>query len=349
MNSKILKSILVIIGLMVFSCDEPETTVTDFVHADGSVTRRVEMKNKKKDFDPLKLRVPVDSTWNFKDTVVIAVKDGKSDTTWIRTAEKRFSNVEEINKEYSSDIGCNKASKRNVRFSRKFKWFNTEFRFSENLEKCLKYGYPIENYLSREDLDFFYLPIGILGEKLSGPDSTKFKAVNDTIDKKAETWLWSSFVSEWIEEFSMLTDGRAGEDISRENLKKMEGEVVDMIKSKSPDSDSVVIIRYLGEENYKKFKKEIDSTSSMITKRVEGWSSFKEYSLRVVMPGKVISTNGYIDKNGELLWPVKSDFFLCAQYEMWAVSKISNKWAWIVSGIFLLFVLSGLIFRIVKK
>jgi hypothetical protein len=349
MNSKILKSVLVMIVLMIFSCDEPETIVTEIIRTDGSVYRKVEMKNKKKDFDPAKLRVPVDSTWSFKDTVVIALKDGKSDTTWIRTAEKNFSNVDEINKEYSSDRGCNKASKRNVSFNRKFKWFNTEFRFSENLEKCLKYGYPIKNYLNKEQLDFFYLPTGISEEKLSGPDSTKFKASNDTIEKKAETWLWSSLISEWIEEFSLLTAGRTGEEISRENLKKMEEKAVEMIKSKSPESDSAVIKEFLGKANYEKFKKDIDRTTSMITKRVEGWSSFKEYSLRLAMPGKVISTNGYIDKNGELLWPVKSDYFLSERYEMWAVSKISNTWAWIVSGIFLLFVVSGLVFRIIKK
>jgi hypothetical protein len=34
---------------------------------------------------------------------------------------------------------------------------------------------------------------------------------------------------------------------------------------------------------------------------------------------------------------------------MWAESKEPNKWAWIVSGIFLLFVLAGIIFKSIKK
>ena len=34
---------------------------------------------------------------------------------------------------------------------------------------------------------------------------------------------------------------------------------------------------------------------------------------------------------------------------MWAESKETNKWAWIVTGIFLLFVFAGIIFRTIKK
>jgi hypothetical protein len=36
-------------------------------------------------------------------------------------------------------------------------------------------------------------------------------------------------------------------------------------------------------------------------------------------------------------------------YEMWAESKTPNTWAWIVSGFFLAFVLTGVIVRIIKK
>ncbi len=42
------------------------------------------------------------------------------------------------------------------------------------------------------------------------------------------------------------------------------------------------------------------------------------------MPGKLIGTNGFIDSSQVLLWPVKSDYFITEQYEMWAESKIPN-------------------------
>jgi len=92
---------------------------------------------------------------------------------------------------------------------------------------------------------------------------------------------------------------------------------------------------------------EADSALSIVERTV--FVSFKEYSVRIVMPGKVIGTNGCIDKTETLLWSVKSDYFLTEPYEMWAESKVTNTWAWIVTGVFILFVIIGLIIRLFRK
>lgn len=271
MNKKSLKLILFIFILGVISCDEPETVVTDIVHSDGSVLRKIEMRNKKNVFKPSSLRVPVDSTWIIMDTIEITKKGEKVDTVWIKRAEKEFRNVAEINREYSSDSGSNKTAKRKVLFSRKFKWFNTELRFSENVDRALLYGYPLAEYLNKEELDFYFLPVSISTEKLSGQDSTIYKVLNDTIEKKTKKWLWSCFVSEWIEEFSKLTNGLTSEDLSKASLKKHEKDVIKMIKQDSSKSDSLVIIKLMGEENYMRFKKEIDSSTAIVNRRLSDW------------------------------------------------------------------------------
>ena len=45
--------------MMVMSCDEPETVVTNFVHPDGSVTRKIEMRSIKNNFK-CRSQVPFD-------------------------------------------------------------------------------------------------------------------------------------------------------------------------------------------------------------------------------------------------------------------------------------------------
>jgi len=95
MKSKTIKSVIITVLLIVFSCDEPETTVTNIVYPNGSITRKIEMKNHKNNFKISDLQVPFDSTWVVKDTIEIGEK---KDTTFIKTAEKQFKNVEEINK-----------------------------------------------------------------------------------------------------------------------------------------------------------------------------------------------------------------------------------------------------------
>ena len=79
------------------SCNEPETVVTNIVHADGTVTRRIEMKNFENKFEVSDLQVPFDSTWTITDSLEIS-REG--DTIWVKRAEKLFSGVDEINLSY---------------------------------------------------------------------------------------------------------------------------------------------------------------------------------------------------------------------------------------------------------
>lgn len=349
MKRRVLKSVLLMVLLIVFSCDEPETIVTNIVHPDGSVTRRIEMRNKKNNFKPSDLQVPFDSTWIVKDTIVIGEK---KDTTWIKTAEKLFKNVEDINKSYLTDKGANKDISRKAKFVKKFKWFNTEFRFSELIDRKMSNGYPIKDFLNQEELTYFYSPESIKRNKQNGPDSLKYRAFEDTISRKVDSCFTKSLVSEWISEFSRLTQGKAGNDLTKESLKAREDDFVKLLKIYDNKFDSlwakgIILKEMIGEKNATTYKTEADTAIAIVTRYVI--VNFKDYSVRIVMPGKVIGTNGFIDKTEVLLWPVKSDYFMTEPYEMWAESKVINTWAWVVTGAFILFVITGLIIRLFGK
>jgi len=349
MKNRKLKLIIALALIMAASCDEPETVVTNIVHTDGSVTRRIEMKNTENKFKVSELKVPFDSTWIIRDSLEISEK---GDTTWVKRAEKLFARVEDINKEYAADSGANKNIVRHAEFRKKFKWFNTEYNFSEIIDKKMKYGYPVADFLNTEDLQWFYSPNNLKEEKKNGPDSLKFKVFNDTVDKKLERWYLKNIISEWIGEFTVLTKGKADNDMAKESLKRREDEFVKIVGKNIEHFDSLwsngtLLREFIGEANAIKFKTEADSAANIATKRF--WDSFKSYTVRTVMPGKLTGTNGYIDSAGILLWPVDSDYFLTEQYKMHAESKIPNKWAWIVSGLFLLFVFTGIILKKKKK
>jgi hypothetical protein len=349
MKSKTIKSVLIVLLLIVFSCDEPETIVTNVVHKNGSVTRKIEMRHHKAEFKLSDLQVPFDSTWSVKDSIITGEK---KDTTWIKTAEKLFRNVDEINNSYLSDKGANKDISRSARFIKKFKWFNTDYLFSELIDRKMSNGYPIKDFLNKEELTYFYSPDGIKRDKQNGPDSLKFRAFEDTISRKIDLWTGKSFASEWIFEFSSLIEGKAGNDLSRENLKANEDKYIKLLEIYGNKFDSlweagIILKDMIGEQNALRFRTEADSAIAFLERTVN--VSFKEYSVRIDMPGKVVATNGFIDTTEILAWPVKSDFFMTEPYEMWAVSKVINTWAWIGTGVFMLFVIAGLVFRIIRK
>ena len=333
------KMSMLLIMITAFSCDEPVTVVTNIVHSDGSVTRKIEMRNIKNNFEKSGLQVPFDSSWIIRDTCEIGLK---GDTIWIKRAEKVFRNVGEINATYQNDSSSNGKFPRHASFSRKFRWFNTLYRFSETLEKRVSCGYSIRNFLNEKELYYFYSPDDLKYSKLHGPDSLEYKILADTIDEKNMDWTLKNFAAAWIEEFSKLTAGIAGPDLSAELNGAIEDRFIEAINEEqdahgwSPDLSKKI----LGDENGVKFKKEADSAISVAANRIV--IDYKNYSVRIVMPGKLIRTNGYIDSTRNLIWPVNADLFFSENYEMWAESKTINVWAWIVSGVFLVFVATGI-------
>ncbi len=349
MNKKSVKLVVSFILLFIVSCNDPETTVTDNVHPDGSVTRKIEMKSKEQDkqkrFKLSDIQVPVDNSWNLRDSCEI---DDKGDTTWVRRGEKLFKSVNEINTAYSTDSGSNKAFARHAGFKRSFKWFNTEYRFSEKLDKRLSFGYPVKDFLNNDELRYFYSPETVQNNFLAGTDSLKYKALRDSVKFKTDKWTANNMVSEWIGEFSKLTANNADSDMSLKSLKSREDELAQLILKADKGLDSlwtngILLREFIGETNAQKYKTEADTALSVITNRI--FADFKNYSVKIVMPGKLIGSNGFIDSTKKMTWPVISDYFLTEPYEMWAESKTTNIWAWVVSGIFLLFVLSGVVIK----
>jgi len=349
MKNKSIKLVASLILMFVVSCDDPVTVVTNYVHPDGSVTRKIEVTSKKKSFKNSNLQVPFDSTWTITDSWAIA---SNGDTSWIRKAVKLFKNIDEINLSYKRDSGANREISRQTAFRKRFKWFNTEYRFSEMIDKTMSYGYPIENFLSKDELVFLHSPDSIIINKQLGSDSLKYKAFSDTISRKTDKWMGKSMVSEWIGEFSKLTAGKTGNELNIKSLKAREDEFGKIIEKNDKKLDSlwkngILLKELIGEANALKYKIEADSAASLVSSKI--LLDFKEYSVRIVMPGKLIGTNGFIDSSHALLWPVKSEYFLTEPYEMWAESRIPNLWAWIVSGVFLIFVLTGVLIKVIKK
>lgn len=371
--------------VLFFSCDY-ETHVINTVHEDGSVTRKVIVKNdNEREFEPKNFRVPIDSTWTIEYTDEL---NENNDTIWILTAEKHFASVEGINEEYINDTGSNRDLKRSTDFSKSFKWFTTVFRYSETVDKVLTITCPASDFLSEEELAFYYLPDKVKGDLKSGSDSLRYRALADTVDTKSETWMWTGMVRQYIEIFYDLFGDLPDLAINKEEMSEKESafvhqiiamdqsekeeeeetlqtveegeeeEVIQAIEKieqdlsmEEGDDIELLITSVLGEEFYASFKTELDSTMAVLETVTDPFFSAESYDMEIRMPGRIIATNGYADTNPELngvggiLWTVQGDYFFLETYEMWVESKISNYWAWIVTGLFVLFVITGFVVR----
>ena len=374
-------SITLLSLVMLFSCDY-ETHVINTVHEDGSVTRKVTMKNSENEFEPSKYRVPVDSTWQSE---IIPEINEDGDTSWILTAEKHFASVEEINDEYMNDQGSNQDLVREATFTKSFKWFTTVYRYSETVDKFLTISCPTSEFLTDEELKFFYLPNNVKEDLKQGSDSLKYEELSDTVDTKSEIWMWTSLVRQWVDIFydrfgdhpdlyigkeemasresdfvnTLIEFERSQNEEDEEELSKIEegtdSEALTFLEEEVEDEEvddlEIIITSVLGRDFYTSLQTEIDSTLSVLESMTDPFFSAETYGMEIRMPGQIIASSGYADTDpdnggsGGILWTVDGDYFLSEQYVMWAESRINNYWTWIATAIFVLFVFTGFVVR----
>ncbi len=385
MKRKIKITITLLSMVMLFSCDY-ETHVINTVHEDGSVTRKVIVKNDtEREFESKNFRVPIDSTWTIEYTKEL---NENNDTIWVLTAKKYFASVDGINEEYNNDTGSNRSLKRKADFSKSFKWFTTVFRYNETVDKVLTIDCPPSDFLSEEELAFFYLPDNVKADLKNGSDSLRYRALADTVETKSEVWMWTGIVRQYIEIFYELFGNHPDLMIDKEEMSAKESEFVTLLyESEHSDEDGNdvanstpeegedeevqqaleeieheesleieddierLVTVVLGKEFYESFNTEIDSAMSVLETVTDPFFSAQTYDMEIRMPGRIIASNGYADTNpesnggGGILWTVQGDYFFLKTYEMWVESKVSNYWAWIVTGIFVLFVITGFVVR----
>jgi len=322
--------------LFLAGCDWPETVVTSIVHPDGSVTRKVVMKNDKQEISPSAYRVPVDSTWGRSVTMEMR----EQDTVWVFTFEKTFASVDEINAAYKADTGQNRMLRRSAEFTRRFRWFNTFYRFSEKVENTLNTELKAEDFLNEEELKYFYMPSPMFDSLLNSPDSLHYKEIATHMEEKEEEYASRALLNEWAHYYLSLNPDSAYIYARLDSL---------MEKSLPGMSEDSAFILVLGEDYYRKHKADIDTAGSMLGKAFDQSFSGKFYTCEIVMPAGLVATNGFVGDDGKISWPVESKHYMSQDYVMWAESKQVNRWAWIVSGIFILFVLAGLVVKVVRK
>jgi hypothetical protein len=331
---------LLMFTLVLWGCDGPETVVTNYVHADGSVTRRVEMRSTEEVVEPESCKVPVDSTWI---TVTSMEVSDKGDTTWVIVAEKTFPCADSINAAYSSGKDMNFMAKRAAFFYKSFRWFSTVYTFTEKIERLIPYGYPINDYLVGEGREFFLLPQSVADELMKGQDSSKYLIASDSAGHQIDRWVTASLLSGWFSEAALLLNEAGADSVEIADFCNKEKEVLE-----SGDDfmslDSILPV-VLGKDFTSEYTAIFDSAENKIEKDLEVFMSFEGYTMKTMMPGKLIGGNGYFTNSGEVAWPVKPELFLCEDYLMQAESRIINVPVCILSGLFVILVVAGYAYR----
>lgn len=345
------KNILLIsiIFTLLFGCDEYKTHVINTVHPDGSVTRLVTMRTEHEEiFESSEYQVPVDSTWNIKEFMEVS---DNQDTLWVLEAEKHFKSVNEINAGYETDSGANQHLDRRAEFSKSYRWFNTVYRYSENVKSIMDPGFAdIDDFMNEKEQKHYFLPEFTRNELENGSDSLLYRELRDSAENGFELYTWSNLMEQWYINISELLEDKPGFRISGDEWQYIKPNLLQYAKETDDiDFSDSLLTELFGEEFILSCQIEMDSAVSMLEDIVDHYLEAESYEMEIRMPGTPIATNGYLDTGktdeqpGGILWTVSGDYFLADNYEMWVESRSRNDYAWIISGLFLLFVFFGLI------
>ena len=269
-----------------------------------------------------------------------------NDTVYQLIAEKQFASVDEINDFYKTGSSPNSTIRRWTEYERKFKWFTTSFRYSENAGGVID-GYTPEEFFNEEERNLFYMPDKIAQDFKSGPDSLLYKQKFDDLEEIKEEWLGRSIVKAALLEVEELEKEFPESDLDINMLWEGEKEFAYILFEE--DSLELAVDSVYGKGFMEKHRVLLDSAINILEDNLEVAFDFKSYLIQTQMPGELVSTNGYVDSDGNIVWEVDGDVILSEDYSMWAESVRTNTWAWIVSAVFVIFVIAGLLFRKNKR
>lgn len=333
---------VLVLLLFLSSCGGPDALVINRVNSDGSIDREIILTYHADEFDLDDCQVPVDSTWSI--TKVMDISE-KGDTTWTLTAKRHFESAGAITEEYQSYGGSNSRLTRSARFVKSFRWFTTHYTFSETVEGAMG-GYTPEEWFDDEVLNLFYMPEQMVEELMLGSDSLKYRTLTDSLEKEKERWMGANLGMTFIDEIirmSLLQEDTP--DTLFYSMKK--DEAASLIFSVT---DEEVLVDSLFGKGFYEANRELSDSAMAVTEDMFNIAFESDnYLMQIVMPGDIVGTNGYPDAEKGILWKVNGECFLTDDYVMWAESGRTNWWAVIVSLVFVIFVIVGLLIRVKRK
>ena len=342
-----LKIGLLIIIMFTFSaCKEIEITTT--VNSDGSIDRLMEVRSDSEIEDLSDLPFPIDSSWTFKKEI-----DTTQEKKYIYRFEKHFEEAAQINLEYKTIKNSMNRFNRKVSLNKKFRFFYTYFEYKEEYKKLADADYePFNDILSDEEKEvLYYEPEDSIKFQID-IDTTELKLLQKSAEEKFEKWFEENMENEIfynlkqdLQDFDIKIISENDIDKNKDTIKL----VIDSIGAeKMQNSLYSFLNNYFSTTEFEKIIQAKESNLSKLEDDFEYILEQTEFKYNLNMPGIIIDTNAEILKGNHMSWQIDATELFFVNKSCYAESRIVNRWAFILTGIFLVFVIIFLLWSALK-
>jgi len=336
--------------LGLYSCKTDHYSMLTQINKDGSCSRLFTTRADSSFFSGNNTNNPfpfhIDSGWKIYWEDSINKKHEWSENKIKRTntngdlfvhAQISFPNVDSMAKLDCFTRGDWKLIDTELNYFKKFRWFYT-YHHMEEIFPALHFfkKVPITNYIAEKEAKMWFQGIHPC---FKGKNGVEVKEYLDDIDKKVEEWATRNLFEEqyhtlewYMKEYNINMDIEAflaAKDTIYKLYKNSETEFL--------ENEGKLMDNYFQTTVFS----EIIPENEMLTDRLDSIASFLNYfnqslSYQLIMPGKVVSTNAPLSDGDTLGWKVDAYRFGVYDYSIAAVSRTTNPWVFVVSGLFIL-------------
>ncbi len=356
------------------------------VFSDGSIERIFKVTTAEDSstiFEHSAFKLPTDSTWEIKTwrEVEDSTKE-KPDSLYCYSARKKFKNYSELNKDLMIDSDIFNLIRIETKLKKKFRWFFTYFEYKEAYNKYFPFNRkPSEDYLTHEEVKYVlseddgknyrynpqldkFIPIDEADTniKLSEREKARAKELENDIETRFEKWQKDNIYEAYYT--SLLKSINQTNSKVFEYLQKNKQEFFDSLNSNInldfvDNEDDLEENKYLFISKTAEFLDldsiEIDKINNEELQNFFNKLSFLNFSIwytyknEIIMPGLLIHTNSKKIEKGSSKWEFRIEDFYSTNFEMYAESRIVNKWAIVLSGLLVTLLLVGLVVGSIKR
>ena len=338
-----MRTVQVFAGLMVLAlalCACRTITVQTTVFADGSFIRTVIVKGDSVEVLKGDLPSPVDSTWKATKEQDTAKAGG-----WVVTYTKDYENSSELNEEIAADTGAELRPEHRVDITSRYRFFYSYIEYRESYASDYPFSeVPYKDYFTAKEYRWAFglpdnpVPADTVRAKevmtriftyiaISAATSLE-KSLNDALRQADDSVRQAFVVPAYGDSMKAYMAGW--------NLDSLE-DFTDSIGSWAQEPLAV----YLRGQCFKPVE-EWDGK----------WKRFSDilgtmgYKNQVLMPGMLSSSNGDSVSGTLVSWNFDSFDCLIVDFEMKAESRVTNIWAFVITG---LVIAGGVVWLVRKK
>lgn len=329
---------LIIVGILLIvgsGCNEKNYTVKTKVNSDGSIERTYIVE---KDDSAAVYQNPFpvifDSTWKIE-----VKKINDSTKNFAFTAKKYFRTSNYLMEDVFKSNSIDKLNN-SVTIEKHFRWFYTYFDYRENYKEIMPFNnIPLEKFFSQSELKQFYAD-----------------TVSKQLDAKLDEWWQKNIFEEYFKVLYNSAKYYNTPDFNTSLLNSKKDSLykalIDSDTKVSGDikAEKVIAIceKVLGTNKIRGLKNDFESIEKDINKNFESMLKLDgKYINEVILPGIIINTNSKEIEGNKLKWEFNPSYLIFK--EMNAQSRMINTWAFVVTGVLVLFILTALILPLIRK